>query len=101
VFFWMGAYTRELKNSLEAMELAKKRHKEADEAAMARQRVALAKLGTDARHAENRGVKLQVQEHYMAHRAEYKSKDDAAEKMANRLVPFGFRTVRDWLKGLP
>lgn len=57
-------------------------------------------LGADVRHKEHRDMKAQVVEHYEANRHLFRSKDQAAEAMANKLVPMPFRTVRDWLKGL-
>jgi hypothetical protein len=61
----------------------------------------IARKGADAKHAENRSMRLQVTDYYMANRATFESKDAAAEKMAGKLVPVTFRTVRSWLSGLP
>jgi len=60
----------------------------------------LSSLGADVRHKEHRDMKAQVIEHYEANRHLFRSKDQAAEAMAGKLVPMPFRTVRDWLKGL-
>lgn len=61
----------------------------------------IARKGAHAKHEENRAMKQQVVDHYLANRVRYPSKDAAAEDMANRLVPVQFRTVRKWLGGLP
>lgn len=58
-----------------------------------------AKLGADARHAENRSMKAQVIAWYTENADKLGSKDAAAEQAAGKLVPVKFRTVRDWLKG--
>jgi hypothetical protein len=52
------------------------------------------------RHRESDDCKRMVVTHYLEHRNTYRSKDAAAEEMARSLVPYPFRTVRDWLKGI-
>lgn len=61
--------------------------------------IAAAKRAANARHAENRSMKLQVIDWYLAHGSEYASKDDAA-MAATAIVPMKFRTIRDWLAGI-
>lgn len=61
--------------------------------------VAAAKRAANARHAENRSMKVQVIDWYLAHGAEYTSKDDAA-LAATAIVPMKFRTIRDWIAGI-
>lgn len=55
--------------------------------------------GANARHAENRALKMDAIKAYLA--GNFASKDDAAEAIAGNVVPVKFRTVRDWLKGIP
>jgi len=57
-----------------------------------------AKLGADARHAENRAMKQDVIEAYL--RGNFQNKDEAATALAGKLVPMKWRTVRDWLKNV-
>ncbi len=57
---------------------------------------AFARLGADARHAENRSMKTQVREWYAANAQTLGSKDAAAEKAAGKLVPVKFRTGNQW-----
>jgi hypothetical protein len=54
-------------------------------------------LGLDARHAENRAMKAIIFEWCDKHMEDYKSMDKAAEAVAWKEIPMGFRTVRDWM----
>ena len=58
------------------------------------------KRTVDARHAENRDMREQVITWWEANKHTGISKDKAAEKMAGKLVPLTFRTIRDYLKGI-
>ncbi|MDH1379321.1 hypothetical protein N5J07_07600 [Comamonas aquatica] len=53
--------------------------------------------GANARHKENRDSKADVFEWLDKHMHEYKSMDDAAFAIAEKVVPMKFRTVRQWL----
>ena len=67
-------------------------------------RVALSMLGSigaHARHRENRALKDDAMRYYVAHQHKFKSKDEAAEAIARKVVPVSFRTVREWLKEPP
>ena len=50
-----------------------------------------------ARHHENRELRNQAIQHYIAHEASYKSMDAAATAIAGKIVPVTFRTVRNWI----
>ena len=52
------------------------------------------------RHAENRDLKAEAIAYYRDHRDEFKSKDAAAQYIAERVVPLKVRTVRDYLTGV-
>jgi len=58
-----------------------------------------ARTGAAARHAENRDSKSFALQHFEDHKHQYTSLDDAADKIAGAVVPYKWRTVRDWLKG--
>lgn len=60
-------------------------------------RSGFARLGTDARHTENRAAKADVFRWLDTHGATFKSKDAVAEAIAGKVVPYKFRTVRDWV----
>lgn len=51
-------------------------------------------------HAADHNAKELVIAHFIANRPSFASKDEAAEKMAGKLVLHKFRTVRNWLNGL-
>lgn len=53
-----------------------------------------------ASHAENHDAQKQVRDHFIANRSSYRSKDEAAERIAGTLVPHAYRTVRKWLNGI-
>ena len=57
----------------------------------------LSKRGVNARHNENRAMKQEVFAWLDTNFSTCTSMDDAAEKMAGKLVPCRFRTVRDWV----
>ena len=52
------------------------------------------------RHAENRDQKKQALHYYKDNYTSFTSKDDAAFKMAENIVPAKFATIRGWLKGV-
>lgn len=52
------------------------------------------------RHAEHRDLKSEAVAYYREHRAEFKNKDEAAEFIAEEIVPLKWRTVRDYLTGV-
>lgn len=60
--------------------------------------VEMAKKGADARHTKNREYKAMAIAAYQ--QGNFRSKDEAAEKIAGKIVPLTFRAVRDYLKGL-
>lgn len=51
----------------------------------------------DKRHAENRASKEFAMKYYAEHIDEFGSMDDAASAIAQKIVPYKFRTVRDWI----
>jgi hypothetical protein len=55
-------------------------------------------MGAQARHKENHALKADALKHYREHQHLFKSKDEAAEAIARKVVPASFRTVREWLK---
>lgn len=55
--------------------------------------------GGVGKNKENRQMKADALAHYRAHHAEYKSKADAAQAIAGKVVPVEFATVRRWLQG--
>lgn len=57
----------------------------------------LANAGAAGRHTENRAMKQEVFAWLDTNFSTCTSMDDAAEKMAGKLVPCRFRTVRDWV----
>lgn len=59
-----------------------------------------ARVNANKRHAENHDMKRQAIEYYIENKNTFNSKDDAAEKISNKIVPVSPRTVRDWLKGI-
>lgn len=61
----------------------------------------LGSIGALARHRENRALKADALRYYVAHQQKFKSKDEAAEAIARKVVPVSFRTVREWLKASP
>jgi hypothetical protein len=58
---------------------------------------AFGKAGANARHAENRKLKLDVFEWCETNMRHFKSMDKAAEAIHGKLVPVGFRTAREWI----
>jgi hypothetical protein len=52
------------------------------------------------RHAENHSMKEQAIKFYQENQSTFTSKDDAAMKIAGKIVPAKFATVRNWLKGI-
>jgi hypothetical protein len=58
----------------------------------------LSKKGLDIRHKENRASREEVLRYYKEHINEYRSKNQAAEAIAGKIVPFPFETMRGWLK---
>lgn len=56
-----------------------------------------ARKGAAARHAENWSCKETVFQWCDENMAKHKSMNAAAEAVANKLVPYGYRTVRDWM----
>ena len=54
--------------------------------------------GAETRHAESKAAKRLAIATYQT--GGYSSKDAAAEAMAGNVVPYPFRTVRNWLKGV-
>ena len=59
-----------------------------------------AKRANDASHRKHREMKQQVIEHYVKNRSTYPSKNEAAKKMAGKLVALTYATVRRYLEGL-
>ncbi len=72
-------------------------HLRAYELAGNKSSIALAKKGADITHIENRAAKAQVFEWLDKNFNKSKSMDDFALDLAGKLVPYKFRTVRDWL----
>lgn len=60
-------------------------------------KTAFAKLGAEARHAENRAMKREVQSWLDANMSNFKSMDKAAEAIAGKVSPVAFRTAREWV----
>ncbi len=58
-----------------------------------------ARFKAQKRHTENRDLKEAAIAYYAKHRGEFKSKDEAAQFIAERIVPLKPRTVRDYLTG--
>ena len=66
---------------------------------VARDRTEFAKKGANARHVENRAMRVQAVAWYTERRATM-TKDAAAEAMAGKVLPVKFRTIRAWLTGV-
>lgn len=64
---------------------------------LGKQQLSLAKKGAKARHKENHQTKNFVFTWLDKHMVEYKSMDDAARYISEKVVPMKFRTVRQWL----
>jgi hypothetical protein len=58
------------------------------------------KFMADIRHAENRDKKAQVIQYYKDHKYDFKSKDDAAFHISNKIVNVSFSTARGYLKNI-
>lgn len=61
---------------------------------------AAAKHAADIRHMPSRSLKNDAIQYYIAHRNDFKNKDDAAFYISNNVVKSTFSTVRDQLKGI-
>lgn len=64
---------------------------------LGKQKLSLAKKGAKARHKENHQTKDFVFAWLDNNMEKYKSMDDAAHYISEKLVPMKFRTVRQWL----
>lgn len=51
----------------------------------------------ELRHRENRAMREEAIQWYLANKDRIRTKDAAAEAIAGKLLPVKFRTVRDWL----
>lgn len=51
-------------------------------------------------HSENKVSKQFVIEYYRQNHKKFANKDEAAYEIAQKIVPYKFATVRDWLKGV-
>jgi hypothetical protein len=53
------------------------------------------------RHKENRDLKAYAINYYKTNRARFKSKDEAAEEIVQKVIPgTSFRVARRWLNGV-
>lgn len=64
---------------------------------LGKQKLSLAKKGAKARHRENHQTKDFVFAWLDSNMEKYKSMDDAAHYISEKMVPMKFRTVRQWL----
>lgn len=51
-------------------------------------------------HKEHHALREEALAHFAEHRASYRSKDEAAAQIAEKVVPAKFATVRRWLRGV-
>jgi hypothetical protein len=56
-----------------------------------------ARINANKRHAENHAIKNDAMKYYSENIHKFKSKDDAAEQIAGKIVNAKFRTVRQWI----
>ncbi len=56
------------------------------------------KKAANKRHEENHSMKSECIEHYITNKADYKNMTDAAEKIANVIVPVKYTTVYNWIR---
>jgi hypothetical protein len=61
----------------------------------------MALRGAHASNAENRQLKADTIAHFLANKETYRSKNQAAQAIAGKVVPLTFRTVLNYLKDQP
>ncbi len=59
-----------------------------------------ARFKAQKRHSETRDLRAEAIAYYLENRASFKSKDDAARHIAEKIVPLKWRTVREYLMRL-